>query len=185
MSLYTMPISVTREKYADIITRAMADAGVSDIRLGITGSRELPTEPQEYHLGLLIHTAMRLTRGDRLVHHGCATGTDETAHQYALSIPDIRIHGYPGYGANYTTAYRMKIRPDEFTKLHPAKRYGERNHDIIRASNLLIACPQYPERDPRSARSGTWQTVRLSRRSHIPAIIISSNGHVFQDTEGR
>lgn len=184
MSLYTMPISTTRERYAVIITRAIAGTGGTEIRLGVTGTRELPTEPQEYHLGLLIHTAIRLTSGDRVFHHGCAIGTDETAHQYALSIPGILIHGHPGYGANFTTAYRMKIRPDEFTTIHQAKRYGERNHDIIRAVNLLIACPLHPEHDPRSARSGTWQTVRLARRSRVPAIIISSNGHVFQDTEG-
>src|SRR5213595_1189623 len=41
--------------------------------------------------------------------------------------------------------------------------YRERNLEIVRRSQHLVAFPEYPELDSRSRRSGTWQTVRLAR----------------------
>lgn len=179
-----MPIMTTRERYSEIIAEAIPDrADDDDLRLGITGSRELLTERQEYHLGLLIHTAMRMTTGTREFHHGCATGADETGHQYAMTVPGIQIHGHPGHGNNNRSPWQMVIRVDDFALLHGTRPYKVRNHDIVQTIHLLIACPQYAETNPLSARSGTWQTVRLARRAHKPIIIVTSYGQVIHDKQ--
>lgn len=46
--------------------------------------------------------------------------------------------------------------------------YKARNQAIVRMSDLLIAFPEYREEDPRSLRSGTWQTIRLAKKANIP-----------------
>lgn len=49
--------------------------------------------------------------------------------------------------------------------------YKARNEAIVRASTELMAFPLYVEHDPRSERSGTWQTVRIARRRDIPVSV--------------
>ena len=41
--------------------------------------------------------------------------------------------------------------------------YADRNARLVAEGGAVFAFPAYPEDDPRSARSGTWQTVRFSR----------------------
>jgi hypothetical protein len=41
--------------------------------------------------------------------------------------------------------------------------YADRNAALVGEGNAVFAFPAYPEDDPRSLRSGTWQTVRMSR----------------------
>lgn len=60
-----------------------------------------------------------------------------------------------------------------FSRIHvfecpPDSSYAYRDQQIVNASDELAAFPRYPEADPRSARSGTWLTVRLARQRSIP-----------------
>jgi len=48
--------------------------------------------------------------------------------------------------------------------------YKERNIEIVRHSNDLFYCADYPEAHGKSQRSGTWQTVRLARAVGIEPI---------------
>ncbi len=43
--------------------------------------------------------------------------------------------------------------------------YEDRNAEIVQRATCLYAYPRFAEHDPRSRRSGTWQTVRLARRA--------------------
>lgn len=42
--------------------------------------------------------------------------------------------------------------------------YADRNKRLVEADQVF-AFPEYPEADPRSRRSGTWQTARMARRA--------------------
>lgn len=54
--------------------------------------------------------------------------------------------------------------------------YKDRNKEIVRRSDHLFYCADYPEDHGKSARSGTWQTVRLGRGADIPVdgIVLNS-----------
>jgi len=43
--------------------------------------------------------------------------------------------------------------------------YRDRNVRLVRQAAMVFGFPAYPEDDPRSARSGTWQTIRMARRA--------------------
>lgn len=43
--------------------------------------------------------------------------------------------------------------------------YADRNYQIVLRGTMLFGFPAYPEDDPRSARGGSWQTIRMSRRA--------------------
>lgn len=45
--------------------------------------------------------------------------------------------------------------------------YRDRNLEIVKFSNVLFYCADYPEANPRSLRSGTWMTVRLARNAGL------------------
>lgn len=45
--------------------------------------------------------------------------------------------------------------------------YKQRNQEIVDHSDDFFFCAQYPEKHPKSKRSGTWQTVRLAERKPI------------------
>jgi hypothetical protein len=46
--------------------------------------------------------------------------------------------------------------------------YRDRNERIVDHSDRLVAFPKWPEDDPKSRRSGTWQTVRIATRRGVP-----------------
>jgi hypothetical protein len=46
----------------------------------------------------------------------------------------------------------------------PGTTYRDRNAAIIAASDCLVAFPEHREGHPRSARSGSWMTVRMARK---------------------
>lgn len=43
--------------------------------------------------------------------------------------------------------------------------YADRNAELVSWGDAVFGLPAYPEDDPRSRRSGTWQTIRMARRA--------------------
>jgi hypothetical protein len=146
----------------------------ANICIGITGSRGFPTGAQQDTLSMLIGKLAE--SGPCEMHHGCCIGTDECAHFIGAKIPDMLLIGHPGYGINHKSPYQMTGGHNLFAVILPALPYKQRNLAIVRASNILLACPLFPENDSRSARSGTWQTVRMARQANEPVILIPPAG---------
>lgn len=59
--------------------------------------------------------------------------------------------------------YAEEERPVTVIEMPPGTTYADRNARLVAEGNAVFAFPAYPENDPRSRRSGTWQTVRMSR----------------------
>lgn len=43
--------------------------------------------------------------------------------------------------------------------------YEDRNAELVARGTAVFGFPAYPEDDPRSKRSGTWQAIRMARRA--------------------
>lgn len=54
-----------------------------------------------------------------------------------------------------------------------AKPYLDRNRDIVKASDAMVATPAEPDEQP---RGGTWYTIRYARKLDKPLMIIGPDG---------
>jgi len=155
------------------------------MNIGITGSRlGLPSAQVSALSGVilnLIHGTGELNDSGTEFHHGCCTGADHIAHRIVREMPGMIIHGHPGHDGNGRSPYLASIPRAETDRLSERKLYRERNRDIVNASDVLIACPAFPEDDRRSQRSGTWQTVRMARDRGIRIVYAWPDGSVTRE----
>lgn len=123
--------------------------GFTGTKMGMTGYQQISL------LSLLRHC------GATEFHHGDCVGSDKQAHDIAviLGLPII-IH----------PPVSSKLRAFCLSEtILPPKDYLLRNHDIVAACDMLIACPMY---DHEEVRSGTWATVRHARKRQKPITIL-------------
>lgn len=118
--------------------------------IGFTGTRQGMNARQcDMLANLLVELIDQ--HGPLELHHGCAVGADTQAHFLASSMPHIKTVGHPckpvpkGYGCDLLLPTRAPL---------------VRNHDIVDATQLLIAAPSGARE---LLRSGTWATVRYAR----------------------
>ena len=135
------------------------------MNLGFTGTREGMSDVQRERVDEFLRTERPLT-----VHHGDCIGADSQFHDSVLLLP--------------TTTW-IETHPCTLTKLrayrkadvvHPVRIPKDRNKDIVRACDLVIAAPKLPPAE--SPRSGTWQTVRLALSFKKPVTVIWPDGTV-------
>ena len=134
--------------------------------VGFTGTRDGMSREQGARVAQVVHE-QRPTE----VHHGCCVGADEELHNIARWFwPVIGHPGPPG---------PLRASLVGFTRVHPAKGYGDRNQDIVDACDVLVAAPKEAKEQP---SGGTWQTVRRARRAGKRVIVIwpdgSTSGHL-------
>jgi hypothetical protein len=129
------------------------------VKIGFTGSRMGMNEQQK---DLLLSELHRL--GATELHHGDCVGADAQAHEVARKL-GLHIVGHPPKASGL----RAFCDCDEVRE--PAG-FITRDHNIVLETQILIAAPDGPER----VRSGTWTTVRYSRRLQRPNVIIMPGG---------
>ena len=134
-----------------------ADELLAIRNVGFTGSRKGLSEYQQQNMLILLQQLSP----DTTAHHGDCVGADATFHEMCKRFR-FQTHVYPPTNSKYR-AYCSA--PD---CLHPPKAYLQRNHDIVDASELLVATPSGPEK----LRSGTWATIRYARKFGKRVVII-------------
>lgn len=127
--------------------------------VGFTGSREL-----EAWQRLAIDDELgRLAAADppsRIVTGGC-TGVDAYVARRAHAL-GLHVH-------TVLPANRGRIDPDwrahcsTYEQMPQGTDYRARNQRLVALADELVAVPRFAEDNPRSYRSGTWQTVRIAR----------------------
>lgn len=132
--------------------------------VGFTGTREglLPGQEsalREYlgHIGV-----------DVVLHHGDCVGADAKAHQIAVDLGITQIIIHPPSESKLRA--RCGCRPDHGDQVLPPKSYLQRNHDIVDASEVLLACPKTRTEE---LRSGTWATIRYARSLGREVVIMN------------
>jgi len=137
------------------------------MKIGFTGTRDGTTSNQ-----FAACTEFFLTQQVSEFHHGDCTGADEDIHNLVTALK-IQIYKYPGnikkYNAN--TAGGIIASPPD---MHPIKR----NHLIVDAVDMLLACPKSQHE---VLRSGTWATIRYARKVGKPIWILFPNGEIKKE----
>lgn len=144
---------------------------------GFTGTRDGMTSVQVMRF-LAAMSDLRGEWGSAFeLHHGCCVGADEQAVLMARALNvsgnfNIVIIGHPPAELGLASDLAMKLS----AQLRPAKPYIERNHDIVDETQHLIATPHTAIE---KARSGTWATVRYSRKLGKSREVIGPAGEVL------
>lgn len=126
---------------------------------GFSGSKEPLTVAQMAYIDKIIS---ELPKGSR-VYTGACVGVDAYVARSAYSrgyyvhtiVPALRSH----------VDFQWEMWCHSYEEMPQGTTYRDRNIKIVeRGRDGLIAFPLYEEDDPRSRRSGTWQTIRLAAK---------------------
>ena len=100
-------------------------------------------------------------------HHGDCIGADSEAHQIAREAGySIVLH------PPTKSLKRAFCKADKEKQALP---YLERNLEIVKSTQILLATPKGMSEE---RRSGTWSTVRKAKKMGKKVMIIFPNGHV-------
>lgn len=147
------------------------------MKIGFTGTQAGMTSEQKMKftrvLDKLIHNAPIDTLYHELeFHHGDCIGADAEAGEIADNR-DFFIAVHP-------PTNKSKRAFVDFDMEFAARPYLDRDHDIVDATDILIATPKEADEQ---VRSGTWATVRYALKSRPrikPVIIILPDGTVVE-----
>lgn len=128
------------------------------MNVGFTASRDGITEKQKEALRRILWSYRRF--GEVQFHHGDCVKGDEAGDAIAKEEGCFRVIHPP-----INPVLRAFCKGDVIL---PEKDYISRNHDIVNATEILIACPKGPER----IQSGTWATIRYARKLGRKVIIL-------------
>lgn len=132
--------------------------------VGFTGTQRGLTSYQRNELASALASLKAVaatTNTPAQFHHGDCIGADYEAHYLARKL-----------------GWHIVVHPPENTKKEawciaderrPSFPYLVRNHNIVRATDILIACPRTGTEEQ---RSGTWATVRYARKIGRPVFIL-------------
>jgi hypothetical protein len=140
------------------------------VKLGFTGSRRGPTSAQA---AAALRWLADCITGIVSIHHGNCLGWDVAFSCFVRDVcpPDGPFPREVAYPCDIPEQQDQNSWADE---MRPVKPPLVRNRDIVDAADLLLACPDGPER----WRSGTWSMVRYARRIGKPVVIIWPDGRV-------
>lgn len=137
------------------------------MKVGITGSRTGPTLAQL----TVVTRELAAWVGDEL-HHGDCVGVDATVAAVASGL-GYRTVAHPPQ----LLLYRAGHASDE---VRSAQEYLARDRAIVDEVDVLLACPDGPER----LHSGTWYTIRYARKIGRRVILIQPDGGIVETMEG-
>jgi hypothetical protein len=142
------------------------------MKLGVTGTDKGITRRQR-KMFITVLDFLSKTAPPEELHHGDCIGADQQFHvlygkfvERFIGRHTIRIHPPINERARAwcTGGYGAEV------KWYREKEYLERNDDIAKACDLLIAAPETMEYNV--LRSGTWSTVRYAKKRGKPVIIL-------------
>jgi hypothetical protein len=147
---------------------------------GFTGPRGGPSRVQSLWLKTLFDTV-----GYKCTfHHGACIGSDAAAHWRAIDagVPIIVVH--PPISTKYmmdlcipairvTPRYGVQYRvKGTLVKVLPAKRYYDRDRDIVDVAERMVSTPAGPP----TPHSGTWLTINYALSQHKPISLCYPDG---------
>ncbi len=133
------------------------------MEVGFTGTQ---TGTGDDQLGSLIEIVEGLDF--EKAHHGDCIGADEEFHVVLRTVaPHVKITGHIPDDDSKRAFCDFDILRDPWP-------YLVRNHHIVDDADLMIACPNGITEIKRG--SGTWATIRYTRKQGVPLVIIWPDG---------
>ena len=141
--------------------------------IGFTGTQRGMTDKQkEQFVSILKHKT-----SIEVFHHGDCVGSDVEAHRMVIEhFPSTIMHIHPPTKLE-KRSFCDRLDAANMVFLHPPQPYLDRNKEIVKRSELLIATPKT---SGEILRSGTWATVRYAWKRGIPVVIINPDGSLRQ-----
>lgn len=140
------------------------------MKVGFTGTRDGMTAAQKR----TVLNMLEEMKPDE-AHQGCCVGADE---DFAMLIAwcgdDCRTEGHPSTLTGMTSRRAVGL----CDVVHPALPPLDRNHNIVDATELLIAAPK---EEKEQQRSGTWATVRYARKKGKPVRVVLPDGEILTE----
>lgn len=134
--------------------------------IGFTGTQDGMTLWQRHNVNKLL-----VNLNPTEVHHGDCIGADAQFHTICKGL-HIQVVGHPGKNERGQSPKRAYCDLDEEK---PALPYLDRNDNIVKACDVLIAAPKG---DQEEKRSGTWYTIRRAFRMNRTIYILFPHGRV-------
>ena len=141
-------------------------------KIGFTGSRRGLSRKQEDKLKMTLSSF-----NIKEFHHGGCSGADHIAHSLVAYLKsnmgvDCHIHVHPTDLAGHSDDFNIKEEYswDVYYRHKPPL---ERNHDIVDATEVLIAISNTQHE---VLRSGTWATIRYALKTRKDVVIIYPDG---------
>ena len=134
------------------------------INIGFTGNRNGLNQEQKDKILMILDKYV-----DIIVSHGDCVGSDTEFHNICINYKET----YPTKKIIITIFPPSNSTLRAFNKgdlLMKKKPYLQRNLDIIKNSNILIACPINKNKE--ELRSGTWSTIRQAKKQNITVHIL-------------
>ncbi|HUV12573.1 MAG TPA: hypothetical protein VMY18_02955 [Acidobacteriota bacterium] len=141
------------------------------MKIGFTGTRQRGlNESEKLDLKAILATVQV-----REFHHGDCIGANEAADKLVRQYSSgTVIHIHPP-DQDKARAWTQKRCSFQCGVVYPPKPYIARNHDIVDATDLLVAVTPGPELQ--HPRSGTWATVRYARMLGKVIIFLGQGKH--------
>ena len=145
------------------------------MNVGFTGTRKGMTFVQKRELAQVLDNYIRTSSNPKFLHGKCI-GADEQAATIAKNKQFITV-AYPSDRTEQTSVFVSTIEMPLLK--HPL----ERNKDIVRDCDILIACPNQSEEPTARRAGGTWWTIRWARAHYKDKlrIILWPDGRVEVD----
>ena len=137
---------------------------MESIKIGFTGNRNGLNQEQKERILMILDKY-----DDIIVSHGDCVGSDTDFHNICINYKET----YPTKKIIITIFPPSNPTLRAFNKgdlLMKEKPYLQRNLDIIKNSNILIACPINKNKEV--LRSGTWSTIRRAKKQNITVHIL-------------
>lgn len=137
------------------------------IHVGFTGTQVGMTSAQ----GLSVKNVLFGLQRSFWAHHGDCVGADAQFHVICRSF-QLLCAGITGHIPDDDS----KRAFCQFDSVMPARPYLVRNKDIVVVSDVMVATPRQVEEQ--FIGSGTWFTIRCTRRRSKPLALVLPSGEV-------
>ena len=138
------------------------------MKVGITGTQVGLQPVQELQLTQFVQMYPEYFINGEL-HHGDCRGADvEVVSYLRKKFDSLKIVAHPPV----ISSKRAFFESDETRRPAP---YLDRNHNIVDASDMMLA---FPKTNDEELRSGTWATIRYTKKKEKYLVIFYPCGHV-------